>query len=502
MSALIPPERVRAQLEKILASAPFSRSERLRRFLRYLVEVKLSGRLGLLRELPLGMDVFERGTDFDPRLDPIVRIDARRLRARLTGYYEGEGAFDEVEIVLERGGYVPLFRLRETIPCERNPGLRQRSVAVLPFASWSAEADSRHFGKVLTEEIVSALGQIPGWRIRVGASDAAQWDAAEVPETIVRGSIRRSGASVGVAVNIVDGADGSLLFSQRFDRRETEGHELQEDVIRYVVTRLGGGAGAPPGDSESLHLYLQGRYLMNQGTPEALERAVRNFQKVVEKDPQSSRAWAGMSAALNTMLLLGSADLAPTIPEAKRAAAKALEGEPLLPEAMTVSATAMVLADDDFDNARRTLEAVIEAHPHFVPARIACAAHCLLPQGDVPEARREVEMAIAADPANPSALYVLSLVQCAEHRFGEALQTLETILRISPDYPACWRQMADVYRSTGNGQEALEAYKRYEQLAPVPRPVRTPMPAAEPALPPVTARHPKVRAADSTAALA
>ena len=499
MSVFIAPERVRAELEKILASAPFSRSERLRRFLRYLVEVKLSGRLELLRELPLGMDVFERGTDFDPRLDPIVRIDARRLRARLTGYYEGEGAFDQLEIVLDRGGYVPSFRLRETVPSATDPGLRKRSAAVLPFESWSAEDDSKHFGKVLTEEIVSALGQIAGWRVRVGTSEGRQWEAAEAPETIVRGSIRRSGTSVGVAVNIVDGADGSLLFSQRFDRREAEGHDLQEDVIRYVVTRLG-GAGSPPGDSDALHLYLQGRYLMNQGTPEALSRAARSFQKVVEKDPQSSRAWAGMAAALHTMLLLGSADPALVIPQARRAAAKALEGEPHLPEVKTVSATAILLAEDDIASARSTLEAVILAHPHFVPARIACAAHCLLPQGLVPEARRQVERAIAADPANPSALYVLSLVQCAEHRFGDARRTLEAILQISSDYPACWLQMAEVHRRTGNGQEALLAYQRYERLSPAPRAGRaTPEPAMEPPLPAVTVGRPAARAAGSTA---
>jgi predicted Zn-dependent protease len=209
-----------------------------------------------------------------------------------------------------------------------------------------------------------------------------------------------------------------------------------------------------------------------------------------------------MAAALNTMLLLGSADPALAVPQAKRAAAKALEGEPHLPEVKTVSATVMVLAEDDIANARRTLESVIEAHPHFVPARIACAAHCLLPQGYVAEARREVEIAIAADPANPSALYVLSLVQCAEHRFGEARRTLEAILNISPDYPACWLQMAEVHRRTGNGQEALVAYQRYEQLSPAPRAARAnPMPAAESPSPAVTACRLKARAVGSNAGL-
>src|SRR5215831_11935936 len=110
MTCAVAAEEARAELERILSSARFARSERLRKFLRYLVEVTLSGRLEMLRELPLGVDVFERGTNFDPRIDPIVRIDARRLRARLSEYYEAEGVAAPIVIEFELGSYVPRFR--------------------------------------------------------------------------------------------------------------------------------------------------------------------------------------------------------------------------------------------------------------------------------------------------------------------------------------------------------------------------------------------------------
>lgn len=501
MSGAIASERVRAELEKILSSARFSRSERLRKFLRYLVEVTLSGRLELLRELPLGMDVFERGTDFDPRVDPIVRIDARRLRARLSEYYEGEGAFDEIEIVLDRGGYVPAFRRRETVRSIAEAKVRERLVTVLPFESWSTAPDERHFGKVLTEEMVTALGQLAGWQIRVCSSEGVGSGGAEDAATIVRGGILRSGKIVRVSVNLVNAADGSLLASQRFDRHEAEGYELQQDVIRYVVARLSGAAGAASEDSEAFHLYLQGRYLMNQGTPEALQKAVRCFQRVVDRDAQSSRAWAGMAAALNTLLLLGAADPAVAVPQARRAAAKALEGEPDLPEVKTVHAAAMALAEDNIAGAQGTLESVIQTHPHFLPARIAYVAHCLLPRGDVAAAGQELEIAIGADPSNPSALYLLSLVQCAQHRCDEAQRTLEAILKISPDFPACWLQLAEIHRRLGNGQEALNAYDRFERLSPAPDAARIrAVPARAESRLSVTGR-PKELAAGSTAGL-
>ena len=77
------PEEVRAQLEQVLASRLFARSNRLCRFLRFSVEESLAGNNQRLKEQINGMEVFYRKPDYDPRIDPIVRVEARRLRAKL-----------------------------------------------------------------------------------------------------------------------------------------------------------------------------------------------------------------------------------------------------------------------------------------------------------------------------------------------------------------------------------------------------------------------------------
>jgi hypothetical protein len=98
------------QLERILNSAELATSPSLSRFLRYIVEETLAGRSQDIREFTLGVRVFERGEDFNPRLDPIVRVQARNLRARMARYYEGRGAQDPIRIELPKGGYIPVFR--------------------------------------------------------------------------------------------------------------------------------------------------------------------------------------------------------------------------------------------------------------------------------------------------------------------------------------------------------------------------------------------------------
>ena len=104
---------VRAALDGVLGSRAFSTSERLRRFLAHVVAETLEGRASRLKEYSLGTEVCDRPADFDPRADPVVRVEARRLRARLADYYATEGGTAPVVIEVPKGGYVPVFKRRE-----------------------------------------------------------------------------------------------------------------------------------------------------------------------------------------------------------------------------------------------------------------------------------------------------------------------------------------------------------------------------------------------------
>src|ERR1700678_3949125 len=100
-------EEGNAALGRILATAAFVRSPRLAQFLRFAVEQRLSGRADVPKEIELGVQVFGRGTDFDPRVDPVVRVQARLLRFKLHEYYETIGKTDPIRIDLPKGSYLP-----------------------------------------------------------------------------------------------------------------------------------------------------------------------------------------------------------------------------------------------------------------------------------------------------------------------------------------------------------------------------------------------------------
>ena len=115
----LPEPIVRAQLERILTSEVFSRSQQLRRFLSFIVEQRLAGQGPSLKEAVLAHELYGKSTDFDGGTDPVVRVDARRLRDKLREYYEGRS--DPVVISLPKGSYVPVFEANSASPTHSAP---------------------------------------------------------------------------------------------------------------------------------------------------------------------------------------------------------------------------------------------------------------------------------------------------------------------------------------------------------------------------------------------
>src|SRR6516225_9760164 len=110
------PQHVREELDRVLSSKAFADAERHRRFLRFVVEQTLDGRASEIKESVIGVEALGRNGSFDPKADPIVRVEAGRLRARLSSYYETEGKGDPIRIELPKGGYVPEFTSLESQP--------------------------------------------------------------------------------------------------------------------------------------------------------------------------------------------------------------------------------------------------------------------------------------------------------------------------------------------------------------------------------------------------
>jgi TolB-like protein len=137
----VPPaaDEVRQELDRVLASPAFANAARLRRFLKFVVEQALAGNGERLKEYVIGVEVFDRDAQFDPRLDSIVRVEAGRVRSKLDEYYNGAGRNAAVAIRLPKGAYAPAFEAAAT-PAAPPANGAAAIPAVLPGASVPATA--------------------------------------------------------------------------------------------------------------------------------------------------------------------------------------------------------------------------------------------------------------------------------------------------------------------------------------------------------------------------
>ncbi len=129
------PAEVKRQLEELLARPEWTQTVRMAQFLRFVVESSLAGQGSTLKESVVGVAVFGRDPGYDPKTDPVVRVEARRLRQKLAEYYAGPGAADSIRFVLPKGTYQPQFERMEVpqapVKSRRGPVMAVAGAAVL-----------------------------------------------------------------------------------------------------------------------------------------------------------------------------------------------------------------------------------------------------------------------------------------------------------------------------------------------------------------------------------
>ncbi len=270
------PDALRAQLERILASDGFAGAERIRRFLRFVVETKIRGEEAQLKEYVIGREVFDRGESYDPRTDPIVRVEARRLRSKLEEYYAGPGRADPLRITIPKGNYAPVVEEAKESPTASRRvfimagvaavavvwgalALRSREpagerLAVTP-AHWlgrdAAEADPLEDG--LAEALTTELTRRGRWQViswpsilayrgsRKGLRDVAS--GMQVAQVLVVSS-RHEGHAVRFFVHLVDGKNDRKLWAGDYRRSEQDAASAQTELARVIAEEFEAGVKA------------------------------------------------------------------------------------------------------------------------------------------------------------------------------------------------------------------------------------------------------------------
>ena len=480
---------VQDQLNQILASPEFHGSARLQRFLRLAVERTLAGEADQMKEYNVGRDVFDRGDDYDPRMDSIVRVEAQRLRRKLKDYYQTHGRAEPIVIAFEPGSYVPVFkralaradRAQTTVTLVR-PDVC--TVAVLPFSNLSPEPEQEYFCDGITEDIINALTAIPELRV-IGRTSmfavkqtppdlnevSARWGAG----TIIEGTVRKAGEVLRVSARIIDSETRQALWSQVFDRHTRDVFSIEDEIARSIADTLRVTLVPSPqaerspeaSDTAAYIFYLKGRQAWNRMSREGYQFAIEQFNRAISLNRDFAPAYAGLADAYTWLTFWGMLRPSDAWPKGKRAAREALRLDPASAQAHSSLGATTFFFDWEWQESLKLFKNALDLQPGYLDGHQLYGL-CLLILGRFDEALPHLERIVQLDPLSFRQNRTLGLLHYLQGHAKEAGKWVEAAIALEPDSVESHYFMARLHLQQRRYEAALAEAVNCQKDLPAP----------------------------------
>ena len=358
------------------------------------------------------------------------------------------------------------------------------SIAVLPLVNESGDPNQQYFSDGLSEDLITALGQIPGlkvvgrvssFRFRDSKEDSAAIGAKLGVAHLVEGSVRRAGDFVRVSAELINAADGTMQWSERYDRPYKDLFALQDELTNAVAGALkekllitsGGQAQSDRPPSGSLDAYaalLQGRFYLMNPSEANCRKAIDQFTESTRLDPDYALAWAELARAwmFFSYGYLGGAPAQEAYAKARTAVDRALALSPNL--ALAHEERASMFAGVEFDQQRALAEfrRAVQLAPEDAYVRRALGEQ-LAQMGEVEQGVGLMREALAADPLNVFYLSELGTWLAVLGHLDDAERMLRKAMELNPGSEGTPSTLSYIEILRGNADAALAAA---ESVAP------------------------------------
>ncbi|HYN15982.1 MAG TPA: protein kinase [Terriglobales bacterium] len=350
------------------------------------------------------------------------------------------------------------------------------SIAVLPFVDMSPEKNQEYFSDGLAEELLNDLAKIQGLRVAARTSSfqfkGKNEDLRTVGEklnvgAILEGSVRKEGSRVRITAQLIKAGDGFHLWSETYDRQLNDILAVQEEIARSVagslkVALLGGKTAAPSTQGtnvEAYNAYLQGRYFLQRGNKENVEKAIGYYEQAIKLDSGYAPAWVGLASARSRQADRGYLSVEEGYRKAREAAERALALDANLAEAHTAMGWIKMVHDWDWAGADASYQRALALEPGNarvirVTARVAGTL------GRFEEAMALGRRSVELDPLSAPAHHNLGLDAYRAGRLEEAVAAFKKALELNPEYPDLHASLGGVYLAQAHPQEALAEMER------------------------------------------
>ena len=445
----VDPGLVQSCLGRVLASKAFAASPKMGRFLKFVVEAKLTGQASRVKAYSIGVEVFDRSPGFDPGADSIVRVNAIRLRGLLDAYYAGEGREDPVRFLLAKGSYVPEFAEARAPGPEVGTGAARILLTVERLVLIGGPPDQDYLAAGLTEELVTSLSRFGDNLIVVRSPAAPETDLglgavpqAEAIAYRLRGSLRRDADQIRIGFTLVETASDSVVWSETFAHALSSASlfEIQEQVARKTAARVLDPHGVVYRSLKRQPAALLGTYLAlfryheyeERFTPETHLRAREELERAVREEPGYAEAWAVLA---NVHL-----------------------GEALFGFNRTLPRPALI--DKCLDLAHQA----VAMDPRGVMAHYILAM-ILFYRKDRSRFMTAADQALALAPHSPDNLAVIGMHLALAGQWDRGLSLVQEAMDLNPFHPSWYHLVFSLHHLRfGRHWEALGAIGRFARL--------------------------------------
>jgi serine/threonine protein kinase/tetratricopeptide (TPR) repeat protein len=367
-----------------------------------------------------------------------------------------------------------LRRLDDVPATHREQKDARPSIAVLPMVNTSGDPENEHFSDGLTDELIGVFSKVDGITVTgrtstfalkgKGLSVRAITDLLHV-EHALEGSVRRAGDRLKVRVQLVN-ADGSVIWSESYDRRLEDVFAVQEEIAQAVVRALEVKLVAARGplvrpatkDLTAYDLFLKGRYVRRGMAPDQMRLAIQYFERAVARDPSYARAYAWLSDTHWLQIVLASRPTSEEVPLAREYATAALALDSSLAEAYWAMAQLLAGFDWDRPGAEHAFKRAIVLDPGFEEARHLYGIF-LFHWSRIDEAEAELTRTLEIDPLLAAAHHTFGRLHLSMRRPDQAITHLREALTLEPMFSLAHSQLGHAYLQKGMSAEAITEFE-------------------------------------------
>lgn len=360
-----------------------------------------------------------------------------------------------------------------------------QSIAVMPFVNESGNADVEYLSDGMTETLIGSLSKLPNlsvkarssvFRYKGKATDAKTIGAELGVQAILNGRVVQRGDQLTLTLELVDAQTENVIWSDKYDRKQTDllalQNEVAKDVSLKLKAKLSGEETAKveknyTANPEAYQLYLKGLFQYNKVTGEGLRQAAEFYKQAIAKDPNYGQAYAALAMAYLNFSNYSVASPKESMPLAKAAALRALELDDSLGEAHVVLARYRSEFEWDRAGAEHEIRRAIELDPN-VPRPHNFLSQLLSQQKKFDEAIVEATRAQQLDPLSlPRALTFGERLADAR-RYDEAMAHFQSLLLRDPNFANTHWDLGWTYFGKGMYRESVASYQKAFELDPDP----------------------------------